>query len=65
MAREQKVSKETVREIARLAAVHIPQERLQQVADFYNSLLPAIGEMMDLDLRDMEPAPVFRHRQEE
>ncbi|MFQ5879315.1 MAG: aspartyl/glutamyl-tRNA amidotransferase subunit C, partial [Dehalococcoidia bacterium] len=62
MAQEQRVSKETAREMARLAGLSIPEERLQQVAEAFNSLLPAIDRMMALDLGDVEPAPIFRHR---
>lgn len=61
---QEKVSKETVREMARLAGLPIPEDRLEDVAAAFNALWPAIDRMMALELDELEPAPVLPPRQE-
>ena len=65
MAQEHTISKEVAREMARLAGLSIPEERLDQVVAAFNSLLPALDRLMALDLDDVEPAVIFRHRPEQ
>lgn len=61
---QEKVSKETVRQMASLASLPIPEDRLEDVAAAFNALWPAIERMMALELDELEPAPVVRPRQE-
>lgn len=65
MAQQNKVTKELAREMARLAGLSIPEERLERVVEAFNSLLPAIDAMMALDLGEVEPATIFQHRPEQ
>lgn len=61
---QEKVSKETVRQMARLAGLPTPEDRLEEIAAAFNALWPAIARMMALELDELEPAPVVRPRPE-
>lgn len=54
----EKVSLETVRDMARLSGLHLPEDRLEDVAAVFNALWPAVERMMALELDEMKPAPV-------
>ncbi len=52
---EAEVNKEFVRAMARLAGVSIPEKDLEVVAVAFNRVLPALDEMMSVDLKDVRP----------
>lgn len=49
------VDKDSVKKIAHLARLHIPEDRQEQIASELTHILTWIEELNELDTRDIEP----------
>jgi aspartyl-tRNA(Asn)/glutamyl-tRNA(Gln) amidotransferase subunit C len=49
------VDKETVRKVARLARIAVPEERLQPLASDMNAILAWIEQLNEVDVRGVDP----------
>jgi hypothetical protein len=58
-------NEELVRELARLVDIVIAQDEISEVADRFQSLVQELTGLMQLDLANIQPVPVFPEEEED